>query len=188
MQDVNNFNTAKGEHLPDGGVPFYEIDQTSDGKFMAVGAFEAPIFEKPLKGLCLHPLKRFKQLSLLHGLRLKTLLADIFSKKTQAERPAYWEMRDSGLVTLNPCQYLANQEAVWGKCEGCEFQMAVLGHGAWLADLLQTERSDGQCSILDQKNEDQVFELVEQKIGGTYGSDGPRAIIKALNCPHSDFS
>lgn len=38
MRDVNDFNAAKGEHLPAGRVPFYELDQVSDGKFMAVGA------------------------------------------------------------------------------------------------------------------------------------------------------
>lgn len=81
MRDVNDFNAAKGERLPAGRVPFYELDQVSDGKFMAVGAFEAPTFEKPLKGLHLHPSQSFKQLSLLQGLRLKTLFAEIFSKK-----------------------------------------------------------------------------------------------------------
>lgn len=45
LQKMDYCNKAKGESLHDGGAPFYETYQTSDGKFMAVGAFKAPIYE-----------------------------------------------------------------------------------------------------------------------------------------------
>lgn len=85
LQNMKNFNQTTGESLHDGDAPFYQTYQTSDGKFMAVGAFEAHIYELFLKGLGLDPSKLAKQLSLPDWPRLKTLFAEIFAKKTQAE-------------------------------------------------------------------------------------------------------
>lgn len=52
---------------------------------MAVGAFEAHLYELFLRGLGLDPSKLPKQLNGPDWPRLKTLFADVFAKKTQAE-------------------------------------------------------------------------------------------------------
>uniref|UniRef100_A0A671FR84 Alpha-methylacyl-CoA racemase n=1 Tax=Rhinolophus ferrumequinum TaxID=59479 RepID=A0A671FR84_RHIFE len=49
LQNMDYYNKARGENLHDGGSPFYQTYQTSDGKFMAVGAYEPHIYEKFLK-------------------------------------------------------------------------------------------------------------------------------------------
>lgn len=85
LQEMNNLNGVKVDNILDGSVPFYDTYRTSDGKFMAVGAFEGHLYELFLKGLGLDPSKLPKQLSLPNWPRLKTLFADIFAKKTQAE-------------------------------------------------------------------------------------------------------
>ncbi|XP_032959206.1 alpha-methylacyl-CoA racemase-like [Rhinolophus ferrumequinum] len=85
LQNMDYYNKARGENLHDGGSPFYQTYQTSDGKFMAVGAYEPHIYEKFLKGLSLNPSELPKQMSSPDWPRLKTLFADIFSKKTQAQ-------------------------------------------------------------------------------------------------------
>lgn len=85
LRNTDHFNQARGENIHDGGAPFYQTYHTSDGKFMAVGAYEPHIYEKFLKGLGLNPSELPKQMSSSDWPRLKTLFADIFSKKTQAQ-------------------------------------------------------------------------------------------------------
>ncbi|XP_070275290.1 alpha-methylacyl-CoA racemase-like isoform X1 [Myotis yumanensis] len=85
LQKMNNFKGVKVDHLLDGSAPFYGTYRTSDGKFMAVGAVEAHLYELFLKGLGLDPSQLPTQLSWPDWPRLKTLFADIFAKKTQAE-------------------------------------------------------------------------------------------------------
>ncbi|XP_054578662.1 alpha-methylacyl-CoA racemase-like [Eptesicus fuscus] len=85
LQRMDYGNGAKGDNLHDGGAPFYDTYQTSDGKFMAVGAIEAHLYELFLKGLGLDPSKLPQQLSSPDWPRLRTLFAGLFAKKTQAE-------------------------------------------------------------------------------------------------------
>ncbi|KAM0346042.1 hypothetical protein ACHAPU_005803 [Fusarium lateritium] len=44
-------NKGRGNNLLDGGAPFYDTYETSDGKYMAVGALEPQFFAALLKGL-----------------------------------------------------------------------------------------------------------------------------------------
>ena len=41
----------RGLNLLDTGAPFYDTYQTSDGKFMSVGALEPKFYQQLLKGL-----------------------------------------------------------------------------------------------------------------------------------------
>ncbi|MFF5081483.1 CaiB/BaiF CoA transferase family protein [Actinoplanes sp. NPDC000266] len=51
MAAIGQWGTARGENLLDGGAPFYDTYETSDGAFMAVGALEPPFYQALLDGL-----------------------------------------------------------------------------------------------------------------------------------------
>lgn len=78
----------RGTNMLDGGAPFYDTYETSDGKFMAVGAIEPQFYAALLKGLQLKP-------SDLPGDRdnradwpkLKEFFAGVFKMKSRKE----WE-------------------------------------------------------------------------------------------------
>ena len=40
----------RGTNLLDGGAPFYDTYETSDGKYMAVGALEPQFYQELIKG------------------------------------------------------------------------------------------------------------------------------------------
>lgn len=46
-----NWNDERGTNLVDGGAPFYDTYETSDGKYMAVGALERRFYQQLLVGL-----------------------------------------------------------------------------------------------------------------------------------------
>lgn len=75
LQSMKNFNQTTWDGVHDGGAPFFQTYQTSDGKFMAVAALEAHIYELFLKGL--DPSELPKQLHLPDWPRLKTLCRSI---------------------------------------------------------------------------------------------------------------
>ncbi|XVV17294.1 CaiB/BaiF CoA transferase family protein [Actinoplanes sp. CA-131856] len=51
MAAIGQWGPARGENLLDGGAPFYDTYETSDGGFMAVGALEPPFYQALLDGL-----------------------------------------------------------------------------------------------------------------------------------------
>ncbi|ORY19188.1 CoA-transferase family III domain-containing protein [Clohesyomyces aquaticus] len=86
----------RGTNMLDGGAPFYQTYETSDGKYMAVGAIEPQFFAALLKGLSLKP-------SDLPGNRdnkadwpiLTTFFAKTFRSKTRAEWEAIFDGTDA---------------------------------------------------------------------------------------------
>lgn len=48
---IGLWDSLKGENMLDSGAPFYDTYQTSDGKYMAVGAIEPQFYRQLLKGL-----------------------------------------------------------------------------------------------------------------------------------------
>uniref|UniRef100_A0A8D0HV18 Alpha-methylacyl-CoA racemase n=1 Tax=Sphenodon punctatus TaxID=8508 RepID=A0A8D0HV18_SPHPU len=84
-QNLGLWNRPRGENLLDSGAPFYETYETSDGKFMAVGAIEPQFYQQLIEGLGLESHKLPNQLSFSDWPEMKQMFADIFSKKTQAE-------------------------------------------------------------------------------------------------------
>jgi alpha-methylacyl-CoA racemase len=45
----------RGSNMLDSGAPYYDVYETSDGRFVAVGAIEEPFYEELLRGLELDP-------------------------------------------------------------------------------------------------------------------------------------
>lgn len=73
-----------GKNFIDSGAHFYEVYETSDGKFMAVGAIEPQFYQALLKVLGLDP-AHFQQFDRERWPEFKEEFASIFSVRTQAE-------------------------------------------------------------------------------------------------------
>src|SRR3954453_14741539 len=78
------YHERRGANLLDGGVPYYDVYETSDGKHLAVGALEPRFYATLISMLGLEgtqpgqdELDRYDE--------LRTLLTDTFKQKTQAE-------------------------------------------------------------------------------------------------------
>ncbi|XP_048360122.1 alpha-methylacyl-CoA racemase [Sphaerodactylus townsendi] len=84
-QNLGLWNRPRGENLLDSGAPFYETYETSDGKFMAVGAIEPQFYKQLISGLGLDSHKLPDQYDFSGWPEMKKKFADLFSKKTQAE-------------------------------------------------------------------------------------------------------
>ncbi|XP_029024020.1 alpha-methylacyl-CoA racemase [Betta splendens] len=75
----------KGENMLDSGAPFYDTYQTSDGKYMAVGAIEPQFYKQLLKGLELDAGKLPDQMSFSGWPELRQIFTERFASKTQVE-------------------------------------------------------------------------------------------------------
>ncbi len=77
---------ARGENLLDSGAPFYEVYETRDAKFMAVGALEPAFYAEFLRVLQLSDDALFAaQLDRTRWPVMKRALAALFKTKTRAE-------------------------------------------------------------------------------------------------------
>jgi len=74
----------RGSNLLDTGAPFYDTYETSDGKFMAVGAIEPKFYKQFLKGLGLEG-KLPHQADLHEWPTAKEQISSIFLAKTQSD-------------------------------------------------------------------------------------------------------
>ncbi|KAL3182108.1 hypothetical protein MRX96_035132 [Rhipicephalus microplus] len=72
----------RGGNILDGGAHFYNVYETKDGKYMAVGALEPHFYKILVEGLGLDPeeVPQFSEWD-----KCKAVFADAFKRKTQAE-------------------------------------------------------------------------------------------------------
>jgi alpha-methylacyl-CoA racemase len=84
-----------GTNLLDGGAPFYQTYETSDGKFMAVGAIETRFYAELLDGLGLDPSALPQQYDMQRWPEMTERFALVFKKKTRDEWSALFEGKDA---------------------------------------------------------------------------------------------
>jgi len=84
-----------GTNLLDGGAPFYQVYETADGKFMAVGALEKHFYEKLLKELGLDPATLPPQNDPAFWPETRDLFEKLFKEKTREEWTAVFEGKDA---------------------------------------------------------------------------------------------
>jgi alpha-methylacyl-CoA racemase len=101
FQASGGYREARGANLLDGGVPFYDVYETSDGKHMSVGALEPQFYATLLDILGLEEtapgqgdLDRYDE--------LRTLLTDTFKQRTQAEWVELFEGTDACVAGVIP--------------------------------------------------------------------------------------
>ncbi|KAI9676382.1 MAG: Isopenicillin N epimerase component 2 [Caeruleum heppii] len=141
------WDQPRGENVLDGGCPYYDVYQTKDGEYMAVGALELPFFHALLAGLSLHPTS-------IPGPRddrrtwpaLRALFAQTFLFKTRREWETIFAGTDACVTPVlsqaelekgdfeqRPAVTLRGTPAVGGRSGGEERDVA---DGGWTARLL----------------------------------------------------
>ena len=96
-----NFQESRASNLLDGGAPYYDIYETSDGTHMSVGALEPQFYEIFLDLLDIratapdrYDLARYDE--------LRTVITDKFLTKTQAEWCAVFDGTDACVAPIVP--------------------------------------------------------------------------------------
>lgn len=85
----------RGVNVVDSGAPFYDVYETSDGQYMAVGAIEPQFYSALLDGLGLSAEELGPQLDRDRWPETKARFAEIFRTKTRAEWSAAFEETDA---------------------------------------------------------------------------------------------
>ena len=95
------WNDERGANMLDTGAPFYEVYETSDGKWMAVGGIEAQFYAELLRGLGLEGDSSFpSQMSRDQWPDMKARFAEIFKSKTRDEWSAVFDGTDACVVPV----------------------------------------------------------------------------------------
>lgn len=94
-RSIGMWNYSRGENMLDSGAPFYDTYQTSDQKYMAVGAIEPQFYTQLLHGLGLDAADLPSQMSFSDWPALRQVFTECFAKKTQAEWVAVFDGTDA---------------------------------------------------------------------------------------------
>ena len=84
-----------GTNLLDGGAPYYQTYETSDGGYMAVGAIEGRFYRELLEGLGLDPRELPEQNDTTKWPELKARFAASFRERTRDDWTRIFEGRDA---------------------------------------------------------------------------------------------
>ncbi len=84
-----------GTNVLDGGAPFYQTYETSDGKFMAVGAIEGRFYAELIKGLEIDPSSLPHQMDMPQWPKMADRFATVFKTKTRDAWTRIFEGKDA---------------------------------------------------------------------------------------------
>jgi alpha-methylacyl-CoA racemase len=85
MRHAGFWTDARGENLLDTGAHFYDVFETSDGKYVSIGSIEPQFYAELLRLTGLDPATLPRQMDRAKWPDLKQRLADIFRTKTRDE-------------------------------------------------------------------------------------------------------
>ena len=95
------WNDERGANMLDTGAPFYEVYETSDGKWMAVGGIEAQFYAELIRGLGLGGDTSLpSQMTRDQWPGMKARFAEIFRSKTRDEWSAIFDGTDACVVPV----------------------------------------------------------------------------------------
>lgn len=94
-QQGGHWIPERGSNVLDSGAHFYEVYETADHEYFAVGAIEAPFYADLLKGLGFQGAELPDQMDRKQWPRMKDLFAKTFAMKTQSEWTAIFEGTDA---------------------------------------------------------------------------------------------
>lgn len=98
MKAMGFFSQPRGENMIDSGAPFYDVYETKDGRYMAVGSIEPQFYALLVKLAELDPELFAKQMNPAKWPAQKAALTEKFKSKTQAEWTAIF-MNEDACVT-----------------------------------------------------------------------------------------
>jgi alpha-methylacyl-CoA racemase len=89
------WHEERGSNILDTGAHFYEVYETADRKFVAVGAIEPKFYAELLEGLGLDETTLPDQMDRQHWPAMKTRLSDVFKSRTRDEWTEVFEGTDA---------------------------------------------------------------------------------------------
>ena len=92
LKNIGLWNKGRGENMLDGGAPFYDTYETSDGKYVAVGAIEERFWGDLVKVLEIDPSSVAGRLDPAQWESVRAVLADVIRTRTRDE----WTQRAEG--------------------------------------------------------------------------------------------
>ena len=104
---AGTFREERAANLLDGGVPFYDLYETADGRHMSVGALEPQFFDTFVTLLGLGD-EAPGQADVDRYDELRTLIADRFRERTQAEWVELFEGTDACVAGIIPISEAKN--------------------------------------------------------------------------------
>lgn len=96
---AGTWRNERGVNLLDTGAPFYDVYETADGEWMAVGALEPQFYDELVRLLGIEPPDRVEPGD---WPELRKMLAETFSTKTQAEWTAIFDGTEACVAPVLP--------------------------------------------------------------------------------------
>ncbi len=93
-------NMDIGSNMLDSGAPFYSVYETSDGKYMSVGAIESKFYSLLLEGLEIDPSSLPFQLDMTQWPQMQERFAEVFKTKTRDEWAAIFDGKDACVAPI----------------------------------------------------------------------------------------
>jgi len=97
-----------GSNLLDGGAPFYQVYESSDGKFVSVGAIETKFYARFIQGLGIAPASLPHQYDMGKWPEMTERFADVFKTKTRDEWAEIFDGTDACVAPVLGLDELAN--------------------------------------------------------------------------------
>ncbi|TVT26049.1 CoA transferase [Amycolatopsis acidiphila] len=95
LRGAGRWRDERGTNRLDGGAPFYDVYETADGGYMAVGALEPKFYQEFVTGLGLDPAALPAQPDESGWPMLREAFTEAFAAKTRAEWTAVFEDTDA---------------------------------------------------------------------------------------------
>ena len=89
-----------GTNVLDSGAPFYQTYETSDGKFMAVGAIEGRFYAELIKGLDMDPSTLPHQMDMTKWPEMTERFSEVFKTRTRDQWAAVFEGKDACVAPI----------------------------------------------------------------------------------------
>lgn len=104
------WSEERGVNILDTGAPFYEVYETSDHRYVAVGAIEAKFYDELLKGLGLADARLPAQMDRARWTEVKERFARVFATRTRDEWTEVFEGLDACVTpVLSPREAAAHR-------------------------------------------------------------------------------
>ncbi|HKP43167.1 CaiB/BaiF CoA-transferase family protein [Mycobacterium sp.] len=115
MKSVGTLNDERESFLLDGGAPFYRTYETSDGKYMAVGAIEPQFYAQLLDGLGLSADELPHQMDAASFPDMHKLFTERFAIKTRDEWTEIFAVTDACVTPVLTWAEAAQNEHLRGR-------------------------------------------------------------------------
>jgi alpha-methylacyl-CoA racemase len=105
LRNIGMWQRPRGENMLDGGAPFYDVYETSDGRYVAVGAIEERFWNALVQVLEIDPESVADRLDPARWQAVRAILAEVIATRTRDEWATKAEGTDACLTpVLTPAE------------------------------------------------------------------------------------